>query len=450
MNGMRIVLLIAALLTTSELFAQQASNPPTPQLPPSEELKASTAPLIAARAQPDDMTQADLLAFSVGVSHAGRACLNLQTTPDELDELVKTPDELLAFAKLCVFGLQYDPARHAIARYLGLPTPPERETALLLLTKAFLGLNDPESAANQIFALEKDYPYDVQIHFAADQAIIEGALLSDGANSGVLALCGDQLKNTLPLLESAKGLTGKEANAAPGTLFADAVRCVDITRDLHDNSTQSTLTRLESIVQLPDWQRTAELAPMQSALARTEMVGKPAPMQNISGQLVTSQLATSGQSAASAKSVAPGKSTHTLRPDTLALAHGTVLLVPFALWTPSALTIVQDFHVTAPQQPIYLLTSWAVNTGAADEESDQILESLRSAAQSLPAHVSLLVVPDAVLQQFRADAFPGVIVLREGVVRANLPLLGDAAKRLTVSALGPIASEPKTRSHPHP
>jgi hypothetical protein len=57
--------------------------------------------------------------------------------------------------------------------------------------------------------------------------------------------------------------------------------------------------------------------------------------------------------------------------------------------------------------------------------------------------------PSEVLQQFRATAFPGVVVLREGIVRANLPLLGDVSKRLAVSVLGPIAPEPKSKSYPH-
>ena len=85
-----------------------------------------------------------------------------------------------------------------------------------------------------------------------------------------------------------------------------------------------------------------------------------------------------------------------------------------------------------------MLTSWAANTGSADTESKEVLESLRSSAQPLPAHVSILVVPDKVLQQFHADDFPAAIVIRDGIVRANLPLVGDAGKRMTIFALGPV------------
>jgi len=422
LDAMRISLLVAMILASSPMLAQEM---PAAQMPPSEELKFSTAPLIAARAQPDDMTQADLLAFGVGVSRADQACLRLEATQEEW---AKTPDELLAFVRLCLFGRQYEPARKAVLRYLTLPAPPERERAILLLSQVFLRLNDPVNAASQIFTLELDYPYDAEIHYAADQVIDAGAMLHDEANGSVIELCNDQLKNTLPLLENGKGLLGKESSAAPGTLFADALRCLAIARDLHEGSAQTTAMRLERIVQLPAWQKTAELAAMQSALARSEMTGKPAPSETISGKLVNS--------------AGP------LRPAKVDLARGTSLLVPFALWTPGALSIVQSFHTTAPQQKIYLLTSWTANSGAADEASKELLDSLRSAAKALPAQISILVVSDAVLQQFHADAFPAAIIVRDGIVQANLPLDGDAAKRLSIFALGPIAPGPKSQHHP--
>jgi hypothetical protein len=138
-----------------------------------------------------------------------------------------------------------------------------------------------------------------------------------------------------------------------------------------------------------------------------------------------------------------------LRPAKIVLTHGTALLVPFALWTPSALSIVRDFHVTAPRQKIYLLTSWTANTGMADEASKDILDSLRAAAGPLPTQISILVVPDAVLQQFHADTFPTAIVVRDGIIQANLPLDGDAAKRLSIFALGPIAPQAGSHSHLH-
>lgn len=404
--------ILLAFLSGASVLAQEL---PTPQLPPSEELKAAAEPLGAARSQPDDFTPADMYAYRVGVSRAGHACLDHQPW---LDSLTKQPDELLAFTHLCLFGLRYEAARQGALRYLNLPSPPEREQAILYLAQAFLGLRDIVNAGLQVKAAENDYPYDVQIHFAADDVILAGALQDDGANASVLGLCLDERKNTLPLLESGKGLPGKDASAAPAILFGDVVRCLEFERDLGQGTAANTLSRLEHIVELAAWQHTAQYDAMQSALARAEMVGKPAPMAKISGKLI--------------------HAAEPVRNATIDLARGTSLLVPFTLWAPSTAAIVADFHETAPLQPIYLLTSWSANTGNEDEQTDEVLRALRKAAQTLPARVSILIVPDLVLRALNADAFPAAVVVRDGTVKANLPLVGEAGKRLTVFALGPI------------
>ena len=425
---MRHTLALALALLCPALSAQTPAIPQLPplapvQLPPSEELKAAVQPLAATRAQPDDLTQADLLAYTVGVGRAGQACLRLQSS---LEDLVAQPDEMLALARLCVYGLQYQPGQKVVWRYLKLPSPPDRETALLLLTKAFLGLNDPVNAAYQILAIERDYPYDAQIHLAIEQDVQLGTLLGDESNAQVLNLCADQISNTLPLLETGHALESKEGTIAPSTLFADAVRCVDASRDLRDPSAAemhtTTLTRLQKILQMPQWQRTAEYAPMRAALSRTQMSGQPSPVPSLSGKLL--------------------RSAQPVRPFALPLSRGSVLLIPFTLWSPSVLSIVPDLHATAPDQEIYLVTSYAANSGASDEESKELLDSLRATAKALPDRASVLIVPDSALQQFFADTFPAAIVLRAGNIEANLPLLGEAGKRMAVFALHLPADAP--------
>ena len=418
---MRIVLLFALLLA-ARMPAQETQ---LPDLPPSEEMKAAAEPLGAARAQPDDFTSADMFAYRVGVERAGHACLNHQSA---IDDLAKQPDELLAYTHLCLFGLRYEPARQAALRYLRLPVPPERKQAILLLAQAYLGLKETVHAAGQIFAAESDYPYDAQTHFAADDVIMAGALQDDESNANILALCGDQLRNTLPLLENGTGLEGKDENATARMLFTDAVRCLEVERDLHDGSAAATLARLEHIAGLAGWQHTAQLETMQSALGRAEMVGKPAPMASIQGKLL--------------------HGAEPLRSRTVDFKRGTALLVPFTVWAPSTQSIVGDFHVTFPQQPIYLLTSWTANTGDADEMTPEILRTLRTSAQKLPPNVFILIVPDKVLQQLSADSFPAAVVIRDGIVEGNLPLVGDAGKRLTVYALGPVAPTPERTHRP--
>jgi len=409
------------LLIAVPLLAQDL---PAPQLPPSEELKAAAEPLGEARAQPDDYTPADMYAYRVGVSRAGHACLDHQPW---LESLAKEPDELLAFTHLCLFGLRYEPARQGALRYLNLPSPPQREQAILYLAQAYLGLKDVVDAAGQVIAAETDYAYDAKMHFAADDIILAGALADDQSNASILALCADQTGNTLPLLESGKSLPGIDLSATAGVLFEDAVRCLEIERDLKADSAAATLRRLERIAALPAWQHTAQYDAMQSALARAEMVGKPARLAAITGEQLHAAEA--------------------MRRATVNLAQGTVLLIPFTLWAPSTAAIVGELHATTPRQPIYLLTSWTANTGDADKPTPEIYEGLRKAARTLPARVSVLVVPDDVLRELNADAFPAAVVLHDGTVQANLPLAGDAGKRLTVFALGPITpASPKAHA----
>ena len=402
--------------------AQQPSTTDATQLPPSEELKAAAQPLIAARAQPNDLTQADLLAYTVGVARAGQSCHRLSPS---IEDLAAKPGELLSLARLCVYGLQYQTSQQAVWRYLKLPNPPDRETALLVLTKDFLGLHDPVNAAVQIQTIERDYPYDAQVHLAIEQTVQLGTLFGEASNAQVLNLCADQLKNTLPLLETGHDLESKEGNIAPSTLFSDAVLCVDAARDLHDPTAAEmltdTMTRLQAILDRPTWQHTAEYAPMQASLARTLQSSQPTPLVAITGKLI------------------PGnKLTGSTQPQhlfTLPLNRGTVLLVPFTLWSPSVLSIAPELHATAPTQEIYLVTSYRANTGSSDDEDKELLDQLRTTAKSLPEHTSILIVPDSALQHFFADTFPAAIVVHQGQVEANLPLVGESGKRMTIFAL---------------
>ncbi len=250
---MRSGLLVLGLFAWGALAQQPA------QMPPSEELKAATAPFEAARAQPDDLTDADRLALRVGVSRSAQACLALQPS---LASLSSQSDELLAFSRLCIFGQQFEPARQGAVQYLTLPATPKREMALLLLVQAFLGLG-----------------------------------------------------------------------------------------------------------------------------------------------------------------------------------YGTVLLVPFTLWAPSTLATVRSLPTTAVRQPVYLVTSWSANTGGVDKETPELLAALRDYARALPKHVSIFIVPKALLEQFHADVFPTAIVIRDGMVQANVPLVGEAAERIIGVALGATPSD---------
>ncbi len=411
----------AAFLAT--VLGALAQTPTPSGLPPSEELKVASAPFLAARAQPGDLTEADLAAFAVGVSRAAKACENLDPT---VDDLAKQPAELLALGQLCLFGQQYAAAKHVVERYLKGEDQQEREKAQLFLTKAFLGLKDEQSATTEILLTENGFPYDAQIHAVANQVILSGSVTGTEAHKTTLAVCNEQLNHTLPSLEGGQGISGKAGTASPGQLFADAVRCLDIARTLDDSGAQSTAHRLRKILHLPAWQRTAELSPMSEALARSEMVGTSTPVTTMQGQRL--------------------RYAEALEPLTISLSHSGCIFIPFTIWASSIRSVVSDLQSMAPNSCLYLITSWAANSGGADRPSDEQIESLRSVARRLPAELSIVIVRDTLLQAFDTDVFPAAIVVRDGIVRANLPLAGDATERLALVALGvrPIAQPEAT------
>jgi hypothetical protein len=376
------------------------------------------APFNAARAQSGDLTDADKFALGIGMADALRNCLALSA---DISAFATDPKELLALSELCIFGQQYEPARATLEKYLAVPEPPERKLALILLVRALLGLNEPNSAEAEVRSLLRDYPYDAQIHFAVDQVIDGLEAESPGFNRLALQLCATQNANTLPLLISGKALEGKDINASPSVLFADAVRCAALTAELGKASTQDTLSELTAIAQQPGWIPTADFAPMQAALARQTAVRGRVPLSGLHGHLISNS---------------------TLLPRSISLEGGTTLLVPFTLWAPSALDVVLDLARFAPQQPIYAITSWRANTGREDVPSHEILTALSAWRQNLPRHVYMLIVPDIELRAFHADSFPLGIVVSGGVVRWNSILSSRGAERMLVHALNDPARRP--------
>jgi hypothetical protein len=380
-------------------------------LSPSEAYKAALAPFNAAKAQPDDLTEADRFALEDGMALASRDCLAISANPSTF---ATNETELLALSQLCIFGQQYEPARSTLVTYLGLPNPAERKLALVLLVRAFLGLNQPDSAEPQVRSLLRDYPYDAQTHFAIDQVLdaLEGVSTFD--NYLALKLCTTQNEATLPLLESGKALTGKELSASASVLFADAVRCAAVDSELGKSSVHNNMHRLSAIVAKPDWAGTADLAPMQAALARQQMVGTRVPVTLLHGSALGG---------------------HTLVPRAVPLENGTVLLMPFTLWSPSAFNMALSLSKFKPNQHIYVITSWSANTGLEDAPSNQILAALRSWQQPLPPRISMIVVPDSTLRAFHADSFPAGIAIRDGMVRSNGVLSSQGAKRVLFQSL---------------
>lgn len=388
-------------------LAQEKAKP----LSPSEAYKMALAPLQAARAQPDDLTDADRFALQIGIASASRDCRALSSNASSPDGDEK---ELIALGELCIFGQEYGPARDTLTKYLALPQPPERKLAMVLLVRALLGLNDPGSAELVVRSLLHDFPYDAEIHFAIDQVIDASEGLSEGLNRMALNLCVTQNAVTLPLLASGKGLEGKEATAPASVLFNDAVRCVSLAKGRDEPSAQEAMHQLAAIAQMQSWQGTADYSPMQAALKRQQMVGTQVPLSSLHGFTVTN-----------------GK----LAPRLISLRRGTVLLLPFVLWSPNASEEAGRLARLAPQQAIYAVTSWSANTGRDDVLSNEILTALREWQRNLPANVHMVIVPNGELSAFHVDSFPAGIGIHEGTVGWNGVLSNQGAERMLFSTV---------------
>jgi hypothetical protein len=395
------------LIGVHRLSGQQS---PT-QLSPTEAYKAALAPYTETRNQANDLTDADKFALGIGIAQASRDCLALSSN---LSAFAADAKELFSLGQLCIFGQQFEPARAALVDYLALPQPPKREQALVLLVRAFLGLKEPESAEAQVDSLLRDYLYDASIHAAVDQVIDNTEGASVYLNSLALKLCAAQNAATLPLLRNGKPLEGQNGTVSSATLFVDAVRCAALP---DTSSNPNSLADLAAILQQPNWNGTADWSPMQAALERQRMVGKSAPLPSLHGYALQAS---------------------TLVPRLLPLRHGTVLLVPFTLWSPSTPEIAGNLARFMPQQSIYAITSWHANTGREDIRSTAVLEGLRSWQRSLPKKVSILIVPDSVLSEFHNDVFPAAILIRDGTVLSNIVLSSDGAERLLVNASAEI------------
>jgi hypothetical protein len=388
-------------------LAQDSAKP----LSPSEAYKAAFAPFQASRTQPDDLTDADRFALQIGIARASHDCRALSSDTPSLDADEK---ELIALGNLCLFGQEFGPARAALTKYLALPQPPERKRAMVLLVQALLGLNDPGSAELVVRSLLKDFPYDADIHFAIDQVIDASEGLSDGLNKMAFNLCATQNGVTLPLLASGKALEGKEANASAGVLFNDAVRCVSLAKGGDEPSGLEVMRQLAAIAQMESWQATADYSSMQASLQRQQMVGKPVSLSSLHGFTFTN-----------------GR----LVPRSVALKRGTVILLPFVLWSPNASDEANRLARLAPQHTIYAITSWSANTGRDDVSSSEISTALQGWQKNLPANVHMVIVPNAELSVFHVDSYPGGIVIREGTLLWNGVLSSPGAEHMLLSTL---------------
>lgn len=202
-----------------------------------------------------------------------------------------------------------------------LPDALDKRQALILLVRAHLGLNQPASAAAEIKSLLTGYPYDAQIHFAISRVIDAADGVDATFDKLALHLCETPNVITIPLLVSGKAIESKDAVASSSVLFWDAVRCAALSERLGTETSSHVLQMLREVVQQSGWIGTADLASMQAALARQTMIGSKVPVNSLHGHAISKDA---------------------LVPRTIPLANGTVILIPFTLWSPDAPSVLRD------------------------------------------------------------------------------------------------------------
>lgn len=415
-----IACFIALLLFASSLYPQQSNG----QLSPSEALKYSLEPFDQARMQDDDLTDADLVALRLGISRASQNCNSLIYT---LKAFANDPAQQLAMAKLCLWGRQYENARVALVGYLSLPNPSKRETALLLLVKAFLGLNNLPSARLQVLSLLRDYPYDADIHLVIDEVIGAAEGLNSDVNSEqnqlVMDLCKRQVSATLRLLDTNQALQGSEQDVPVSRVYMDALHCAVLERSLGSSDANDLIAELSTLPQKPSLQVSVDMIEMKEALARTEMLGRPVPYSVLHAQELLAD-------------------TSYLR-RTISLEHSTLILAIFTLWTPEATDMIQKLAILAQPYKVYAVTSWAANTGTLDTPSADLVRSIHKWRHNLPRGVSLLLVPDQELRALRVSQYPTAITVYKGVLLFNGVLMDDGAVRLATGQLKHVSKSPR-------
>lgn len=410
---MRVHAALLLLLLMGQAFAQETTvKSGAKPMPPTEALQYAMAPYNDARQQPDDLTDADRWALGISIARAAKGCKDYIPWG-----LPKEDTELLAMGRLCIVGQQYEQAREALVGYLALPKTAERETAFLLLSRAFLGLGWITSAESQMDSLLSQFPYDANIHYGIDQVVDEARAQNAAGDDVVHRLDEQQLPLIMKALHGSGSLTmsDKSATVSTAVLFRDALRCAaQLRADGKKKDAASLVTELSNIVADPKYAQSAQLPTMQAALKRYEMYGQGSPVLLLRGKRIAA--------------------TGPLLAHSIDLKGKTTVLLPVVVWSPASSSVVEkvagNFKNAGEDTVVYAITSFAANSGGEDEPDPQTLPTLRAFRQTLPATVPLLVVPDSVLEDFAIDSYPsGILVDRSGTVRFLEPLSTAGAIR---------------------
>ena len=388
-----------------------AGSPAAPPMSPSDAWLYAMQPLNNARSAPDDLSDADRWALSIGVARAKQQCELRSKDPFE-------GEDLLAMGKLCIFGQDYEPARQFLVSYIGLPQPKSPEVGRLLLIRSFIGLGSIVTAANQTESVVSLYPYDASIDLAIDM-VIDAAAGSDATSDleGMPRLEALQLPHILDALTTYKGPMTSNGDTVDAVLLVrDALRSADqLRRNGKPDDAVKIFEQVKAAAAAPSIATSASDPAIENALTRYQLYHQASPIRTLHATVLTA-------SGPLAKRTIPLYDTNPAarrivkrsgRDMTIRILDDRTLVLVFSLAGPASASAIRDMlarlqHDQLKPGNIVAVTSYAANTGD-DAANPTVLAALRAFRAGLPPDLPVLLVPDSELKPFAIDAWPAAI-----------------------------------------
>jgi len=393
--------------------AQPAASGTPPSMSPSEAYLYAMQPFTNAHSAPDDLTDADKWALGIGIARAKEQC--------ELRSKDKFEDEdLLAMGKLCVFGQDYDQARHRLVVYTGLPSPKALEVGELLLARTFVGLGAIDSAEGEMETLLTAFPYDASIHLGVDM-VIDAAAASDATEdlAVIPRLNEQQLPHILDALAHGASLTGNGDSVDAVQLVRDALRCADaLRRNFKPDDAAKIVAQLTAVAAADPIVSSAAYLAIQDSLTRYSLFGQPTPVRTLHA---TELPVTGAPLARTVPLYDPNPAAHRIErrvgnSTVIRMTDDRTLVLVFSLAGPASNSAIHDIlarlaqdHII-PSLKVVAVTSYAANIGV-DAPDPTVLATIRAFRSGLPPTLPVLLVPDSELKPFAIDMWPAAILV---------------------------------------
>lgn len=394
--------------------APAAPGNAAPALSPSDAYIYAMEPFNNAHSAPNDLTDADKWALGIAIARAKDQCetIRKQTLHGE---------DLLALGKLCLLGQDFDPARGALVHYVILPDAKAPELGRLLLTKAFLGLQDFSSAESQMESLLTLYPYDASIHIGID-LVVDAASASDAVDdlAVIPRLNQQQLPHILDALARGGAVPASNGDTVDAALLVhDALRIADgLRRAPKPDDADKVLAQVAADTSADPIAHSPEASAIQNALIRYQWFGHPSPIRAFYGNELPP---VAGTPTHRVLLYDPDPAAHQtavhIRPGTTLIrsSDDRTLVFVFSLASPaSAVAIEQTLAGLAKDHAgnglkIVAVTSFAANLGD-DTPNPAALDAIRAFHAELPAALPIFLVPDSELKPFAIDLWPAAIL----------------------------------------